>query len=73
MSCYFRHIRVVLVEAGIDVTPANKKQVDAAVHDFVKVNYKDCPAAWRRLKPEILDDDNKRLQLIDHIRASIST
>jgi hypothetical protein len=73
VSCYFRHIRDLLIEAGMDITPANKKQVDAAVHDFVKVNYKDCPAAWRRLKSEILDDDKKRLQLIDHIRASIST
>lgn len=73
MSCYFRHIRDILIEAGIDITPANKKQIDALVHDFVKVDYKDCPAAWRQLKSEVLVDDNKRLQLVDHIRASIST
>lgn len=73
MSCYFRHIRDILMEAGIEITQANKKQVDAVVHDFVKVNYKDCPAAWRRLKSEILLDANRRLQLVDHIRASIST
>ncbi len=26
MSCYFRHMKEVLAEAGIEVTPASKKQ-----------------------------------------------
>ena len=38
MSCYFRHMKDVLSEAGIQVTPSNKKQVDKAIHDIVEVS-----------------------------------
>ncbi len=44
MSCYFRHIKGILDEAGIKVTPSNKGQIDRAIHQAVKVAYKDCPA-----------------------------
>lgn len=30
MSCYFRHIPELLKEAGLKVTPENKKAVDKA-------------------------------------------
>jgi len=50
MSCYFRHLKDILSEAGIEVTPGNKRQLDQAIHDAVEVTYKDCPATWRRLK-----------------------
>ncbi len=50
MSCYFRHLKDVLAEAGVEVTPANKKDVDRALHEIVGVAYKDCPGAWRNLK-----------------------
>ena len=32
MSCYLRHMKDILEEAGIEVTPANKKQIDQAIH-----------------------------------------
>jgi len=50
MSCYFRHIKDILNEAGIEVTPGNKKQIDQAIHNIVEVTYKDCPATWRKQK-----------------------
>ena len=70
MSCYFRHIKDVLSEAGIEVTPANKKQVDRALHDIVGVEYKDCPATWKVLKQHLADKHKKR-ELIDRLRQSI--
>ncbi len=33
MSCYFRHLKGVMAEAGVEVTPANKKDVDRALHE----------------------------------------
>jgi len=43
MSCYFRHLKDILEEADIEVTPDNRKQVDRAIHQIVGVTYKDCP------------------------------
>ncbi len=50
MSCYFRHIKDILNEAGIKVTPGNKKQIDQAVHNIVEVTYKDCAATLAKAK-----------------------
>ncbi len=44
MSCYFRHMKNILHEAGIEVTPGNKKDIDQAFHRIVGVSYKDCPS-----------------------------
>lgn len=46
MSCYFRHLKDIFAEAGIEVTASNKRQVDQAIHRLVGVKYKECPAAW---------------------------
>jgi len=32
MSCYFRILKDILAEAEIEGTPANRKQVDQAIH-----------------------------------------
>ncbi len=44
MSCYFRHLKDILEEAHIVVSPQNKKQIDEAFHKIVGVDYKECPA-----------------------------
>ena len=48
MSCYFRHIKNLLDEAAIEVTPSNKKQIDLAFHQIAGVRYKECPTTWKR-------------------------
>ena len=50
MSCYFRHLKDILNDAGIEVTPGNKHEIDQAFHQIVGVTYKDCPTIWERLK-----------------------
>ena len=59
MTCYFRHLKQVFEKAGIEVTPANKKEIDRIIHDIVSVNYKNCPATWRQVKTLILEDEAK--------------
>jgi len=68
MSCYFRHMKDVLAEAGIEVTPANKKRIDQALHQVAGVAYKDCPAVWKRLKQELASDEQKRRELVDKLQ-----
>jgi molecular chaperone GrpE (heat shock protein) len=71
VSCYLRHMKDVLDEAGIVVTPANRKQVDQAVHKAVGVLYKDCPATWKKVKQDIIGDDAKRRALVKRIKAAV--
>jgi len=71
MSCYFRHMKDVLSEAGVEVTAANKKQVDQALHQIVGVTYKNCPAAWKALKQQVLADEVKKQKLVEKLRESV--
>jgi len=72
MSCYFRHLDDIFNEAGIVVTPANRKQVDQAIHQIVGVEYKECPAAWKKLKREILQDEKKRRGFVQKLREALT-
>ena len=69
MFCYFRHIRDILDESGISVTPANKKQVDQSIHQAVGVAYKNCPATWEKIKEGIENDRKKRQALIAQLQT----
>jgi hypothetical protein len=57
LTCYFRHLAQVFEKAGIDVTPANRKEIDRIIHNLVGVNYKNCPAAWKQVKRLISEDE----------------
>ena len=57
MTCYFRHLKPVFEKAGIDVTPENRKELDAVIHNIVNVNYKNCPATWKQVKRLISEDE----------------
>jgi hypothetical protein len=57
MTCYFRHLEEVFKKAGIEVTPQNKREIDRIIHSIVDVEYKNCPAAWRKVKNRITEDE----------------
>ncbi|RTZ99374.1 MAG: hypothetical protein DSY90_01380 [Deltaproteobacteria bacterium] len=72
MSCYFRHMKDVLAEAGIEVTPENKKKVDQAIHRLVAVEYKDCSPTWKAVKDHIKNDEAARNAFIDKLKQAVS-
>ncbi|MBN2168603.1 MAG: hypothetical protein JW738_05110 [Actinobacteria bacterium] len=67
MSCYFRHMKDVFDEAGIEITPENKKEVDKKIHHMVDIDYKNCPETWKKVKLEI-SDDKKRAKFISKLK-----
>ena len=71
MACYFRHLNEILDEAGITVTPGNRKQIDQAIHQIVGVSYKDCPQAWKNLKQQITGDEQKRREFIKKLKTAV--
>jgi hypothetical protein len=58
----------VLEEAGIEVTPENKRNVDRAIHEIVNVEYKNCPPTWREVKNRILGSSEERNAFIKELR-----
>lgn len=71
MSCYFRHMKDVLDEAGIEVTAENKKEVDRALHRAAGVEYKDCSAAWKKIKEGVRSDEKARRAFVRRVKKEI--
>jgi hypothetical protein len=71
MSCYFRHLDQLFIEAGLNITPQNRKQVDAAIHKLMGTHYKDCPTTWREFKKQILTDDKNRKEFISRLKTEL--
>lgn len=68
MSCYLRHLSNELHEAGIELTPANRRQIDRMLHELVDVPFKACPEAWKRLKEELRGDPARRQAFVARLR-----
>ncbi len=71
MSCYLRQLKGIFDEAGIDLNTGNRKQIDQAIHQLVGTDYKDCPGTWRKIKQEILVNEEKRQNFIVKLRSTI--
>lgn len=72
MSCYFRHMKDILDEAGIEVTKENKRRIDSAIHGIVAVEYKDCSATWKAIKRDVLSDEAERARFVEKLKATLN-
>jgi hypothetical protein len=51
----------VLKEAGISVTPKNKKEIDQAIHKMMAVQYKKCmPDCWGKVKQTLANEKSRK-------------
>jgi hypothetical protein len=57
MTCYFRHLKGIFEEAGIQVTTENKREIDKVIHGIVGVKYRNCGDTWREVKKLIARDE----------------
>jgi uncharacterized protein with HEPN domain len=64
VTCYFRHLKQVFEKAGIEVTSANRAEIDRVIHDLVSVNYENCPAVWKQVKTRISEDETKFVSML---------
>ena len=67
MSCYFRHLKEVFAEAGIQVTPENREQIDKAIKRMTDTD--DCPETWAKVKAEIRGDAKTRQEFVEKLKA----
>ena len=71
MSCYFRHMKDIFEQLGIEVTKANKKQLDKIIHGLVDVEYKNCSPTWKAIKDQIKGDDKARSQFVKRLKQEL--
>jgi len=71
MSCYFRHLKDLLAEAGVEVTPANRREVDRVLHEIVGATYKDCPGAWKNLKRQMANEADRAV-VVNKLRKALA-
>ncbi len=71
MSCYFRHMKEILEEAGVEVTKENKKDIDRVIHGLVEVGYKNCSPAWKAIKEQIKIDDETKNSFIKTLKQEL--
>jgi hypothetical protein len=62
----------VFVEAGISVTPKNKKEIDQAIHKLMEVKYKKCmPDCWSEVK-KTLANDKERKSFVSALKKAVA-
>jgi hypothetical protein len=61
----------ILIEAGIDVSEENKKEIDQIIHRLVAVEYKNCSPTWKAVKEHIKGDEAKRKQFIGKLKKAL--
>ena len=71
MSCYFRHMKDVFEEAGVEVTQENKREIDRVIHEMVDVDYKNCSPAWKEVKEHIKVDEDARNLFIERLKEAL--
>ncbi len=71
MSCYFRHLKDIFAEAGVEVTRENRKRIDRAIHEALGLSEEDCPVVWEKLKQEVMGDEAKRRALARKVREAV--
>ena len=69
MSCYFRHLKDIFDEAGIEINTSNRKQVDLTIRKILGTDH--CPDTWQRLKQQIIADEQKRQDSIVKLKNAI--
>ena len=72
MSCYFRHMKDVLAEVPVEISPDNKKEIDAILHEIVGVPYKDCSPAWKAIKTRIKGPKEVRAAFVERLREKMA-
>jgi len=71
VSCYFRHLKEIFAEAGIEVNSSNRRRLDRVIHQMFGIGYPDCSTTWRRLRQEILTDPHKRRGFVSKLKSAI--
>ena len=68
MTCYFRHMKDIFTEVGVEATKENKKDFDRKIHGILGVEYKNCSATWKLVKARLVEN---RGSFIGQLKAEL--
>ena len=71
MSCYFRHMKEIFEDIGVEITKENKKEIDRIIHRLVGIEYKNCSPTWKAVKEKIKVDDKARNKFVKRLKQEI--
>ena len=71
MSCYLRGMKEILAEAGIEVTPQNRKKVDQAIHKILGMEDEHCPQVWKTIKERVLNDEQEKKEFTRKLKEAL--
>lgn len=54
-------MKLLFDQIGIEVSSANKSDIDKRIHELVGVKYKNCPETWRAIKSRMTENQEKFL------------
>lgn len=57
MTCYLRHLGLILVKADITLTKENRKQIGCIIQTLVGETT-DCPAVWKKVKQRLAENED---------------
>ena len=72
MSCYLHNLKDIFREAGVEVTPNNRKQIDRAIHEIADTTYKDCPSTWKEVKKNLASSEAEKREFIKKLKAALA-
>ncbi len=72
MGCW-KWFNGVLKEAEVNVTDANKDEIDEVIHKYIseQSSYGRCSADWRKARKEINANPEMRSELIGKLKALV--
>ena len=69
MTCYFRHMKLIFEQIGIEITPENKRDIDKKIHALLGTEYKNCSSTWKAVKARLTDNEEKFIADLDKALA----
>ena len=67
MTCYFRHMKDIFAEIGVEITKENKKAIDKKIHEYLGVEYKNCSSTWKLIKEQKKAEPKKFIKVLKTI------
>lgn len=69
MTCYFRHMKLIFTQIGIEITSENRREIDRKIQALVGTESKNCPETWKAIKIRLAEDEEKFLADLDKALA----
>ena len=69
LTCYFRHMKNIFEEMGVEISADTKRDVDQQIHNLLGIEYKNCSSTWKEVKSKLADN---RTAFISDLKKAIS-